>query len=142
MTETAIYGSTLPNAENYRDKWKAMRLGFRKKCPSCGEGELFTGYVKCVDSCSSCGEEMHHQRADDFPAYLCIFIVGHTLIPLFVALYALTDINMWVQMAFFLPFTVLATLWLLPRVKGAVIALQWALKMHGFGGHGDEEIEI
>ena len=141
MSELQIYGNENSKSRLERNKWQALRRGFGGHCPQCGEGRLLKGYIKPMETCSSCGEDLSHQRADDFPAYLCIFIIGHTLIPLLVAVYAWTDLNMWVQLAFFVPLTIVATLLLLPLVKGAVIGLQWALRMHGFGGEDDETFE-
>ena len=40
----------------------------------------------------------------------------------------------WVHIAMWFPLTIGLSLWLLPRIKGALIGLQWALRMHGFGG--------
>ena len=142
MTETTVYGSHSAREPKDRSRYTSVKRGFLGRCPNCGEGKLFISYSKPVDACAVCNEDMTHQRADDFPAYLCIFIVGHTMIPLMIAMYTWTDINMWVQMAFFLPFLILFSLWLLPKVKGAVIGLQWALRMHGFANHDDEKFEL
>jgi len=65
-----------------RDVWQAMLRGFSQRCPKCGKGTLFHSYLKVNDACGVCGEELHHQRADDFPAYLVIVIVGHLVVPL------------------------------------------------------------
>src|SRR5215471_11822451 len=59
----------------------ALWRGFTMKCPNCGTGRLFRQFLKVVDHCSVCGEELHHHRADDFPAYIVILVVGHTLVP-------------------------------------------------------------
>mgnify|MGYP003348435187 CR=1 FL=1 len=44
----------------------------------------------------------------------------------------------WVQMAIWVPLTLILSLALLPRIKGALVGLQWGLRMHGFGGKADE----
>jgi uncharacterized protein (DUF983 family) len=132
--EVASLATDLP-VEDDRPSWPAVRRGFSRRCPNCGEGRLFRGYLKVVDSCASCGEEMMHHRADDGPAYLTILVVGHILG--FVMHFA------WVQfrpepLLFATLLTVLAvglSLWLLPRFKGAIVGFQWARRMHGFGGH-------
>ena len=56
--------------------------GLRGRCPNCGKGRMFRAFLKVADQCDVCGEELHHQRADDFPAYLVIIIVGHLVVPL------------------------------------------------------------
>ena len=59
--------------------------GFRCRCPHCGTGELFGRFLKVADHCQECGEEFHHHRADDFPAYLVIIVVGHVIVPAILA---------------------------------------------------------
>src|SRR6186997_745157 len=61
---------------------KAMWRGFLGRCPNCGEGALFGRFLKVADACEVCGEEFPHHRADDFPAYLVIVVVGHIIVPL------------------------------------------------------------
>ena len=60
----------------------ALLRGWHRCCPRCGKGALLYKYLKVHDRCDSCGQELHHQRADDGPAYLTILIVGHILAPL------------------------------------------------------------
>ena len=63
-----------------RDVWQAMARGFAQRCPKCGKGALFHSYLKVADTCPACGEELHHQRADDAPPYFTIMIVGHFVV--------------------------------------------------------------
>ncbi len=111
----------------------ALRRGARRRCPNCGEGHLFSGYLSVVDRCAVCGEPYWHQRADDGPAYLTILIVGHALIPAFhLGMRHLRDHPLAMALAIS-AFAVALSLWLLPRLKGGVVAFQWARRMHGFG---------
>jgi uncharacterized protein (DUF983 family) len=114
--------------------WKAaMWRGFNKACPACGSAPLFVSYVGVKDTCPSCSTELHHHRADDAPPYLTIMIVGHVIGPLVVLLEKLASPDLWLQFALWIPATLFGSLWLLPKVKGAIIGLQWANRMHGFG---------
>jgi uncharacterized protein (DUF983 family) len=115
-----------------RDVVQAMWRGFRGRCPACGEGRLFRSFLKVNESCSECGEELHHHRADDFPAYLVIVIVGHIVVPLVLAVETHLAPAYWIHLALWLPLTLGLSLSLLQPVKGAVVALQWSLGMHGF----------
>jgi uncharacterized protein (DUF983 family) len=118
--------------------WKqAMWHGFTSHCPACGEGRLFKSYLKTVNVCAHCGEELHHQRADDAPPYFTMMIVAHIVIPAMVIIERIWKPEIWLQLAFWLPITLIMTLALLPPVKGAIVGLQWALKMHGFGETND-----
>ena len=110
----------------------ALLLGWRRRCPACGEGRMLRGYLKVADSCPACGEELHHHRADDGPAYLTVLVVGHLMAPalMFVFVrYRPEPLDMALGFAIG---CVALSLYLLPRFKGALVALQWARRMHGF----------
>ena len=115
----------------------AMLRGWRRCCPQCGEGPMLRGYLTVRDTCPACGEELHHHRADDGPAYLTILVVGHIVIPMILWSFLGFRPDPLVMLAGFSVLTVALTLWLLPRIKGAFIALQWSRRMHGFGGAED-----
>jgi uncharacterized protein (DUF983 family) len=122
-----------PDAEPPRDWKQAARRGFAMRCPHCGEGEMFHAYLKVSEACPKCGEELHHQRADDAPPYVTIFIVGHVVAAmLMVADGHYPELPMWIHMVVWPLVATLMSLWLLPRIKGALIGYQWALRMHGF----------
>ena len=118
-----------------RDVWQALKRGFRGRCPRCGEGKLFRAFLKTADSCSHCGQDFTPHRADDLPAYLVIVIVGHIVVPLALMIETNYSPPVALQLAIYLPLTFVASLALLQPVKGAVVGMQWALRMHGF----DEE---
>ena len=133
-TATKVWTRDQAIAEK-RDVWTSIKRGFRSRCPRCGEGKLFRAFLKVDNNCSVCGLDFSPHRADDLPAYLVIVIVGHLLVP--VILWIETDYSppVWLQLSIYLPFTLIASLLLLQPVKGAVVGMQWALRMHGF----DEE---
>jgi uncharacterized protein (DUF983 family) len=111
----------------------ALLRGLRCKCPNCGDSPLFGRYLKVVDICANCEEELFHHRADDGPAYLTILLVAHII--------GFAIHIMWVQLRPdpFIMASVLAigavslSLLLLPRMKGMIVGIQWARRMHGFG---------
>jgi uncharacterized protein (DUF983 family) len=115
-----------------RDVWTAMKRGFRSRCPRCGEGKLFRAFLKVDDHCSVCGLDFTPHRADDLPAYLVIVIVGHIVVPLALMIETNYSPPVALQLAIYLPVTFVASLALLQPVKGAVVGVQWALRMHGF----------
>lgn len=124
-----------PVARSLKD---AMLRGGAQLCPACGLGRLFSSYLKVNDVCPSCAEELHHQRADDAPPYFTMLIVGHLVVALVLIVEDLFAPPFWVHATLWGPIVLGLSLWLLPRVKGALIGLQWANRMHGFGGDGDE----
>jgi len=119
--------------EDDRPLRPAMLRGWRRRCPNCGEGSILSGYLSVRDACPVCGEALHHHRADDGPAYLTILIVGHLMAPIMLFSFAKWRPEPMVLIAFLGFGTVALSLYLLPRIKGALIALQWAKRMHGFG---------
>ena len=136
MTQTHEFGSTLKKKEGV--SWlSAMARGFRLKCPRCGKGHLMDGYLKNVEECDHCGLNISGHQADDAPPYFTIMVVGHIVIPLALAHKQLFDPPIWVQFAVWTPILLLATALFLPRAKGALIALQWVNRLHGFADtHG------
>lgn len=112
----------------------ALRRGWRRRCPNCGQGPLMKGYLTVNEHCPVCREPYHHHRADDGPAYLTILIVGHLSAPLLGSVWMAWQPEPLVLFTIFAIGTVALSLYLLPRLKGAMVAFQWARYMHGFGG--------
>lgn len=125
------------NVPEEREKFPAMMKGLRGKCPSCGETKLFTSGLKVQDKCNNCHEEFHHHRADDLPAYLNIFVVGHIVFAAMMFVLTLKIFSMWVGMFLTIGVAILASVLLMRPLKGMVVGAQWAMRMHGFGGNED-----
>lgn len=119
----------------------SLSRGAQLKCPSCGKGDMFGKYLKVEPNCKACGEALHHHRADDAPPYFTIFIVGHLIVPIMMAVELAYRPSLWLHTVIWLPLTVLLCYWMLPRVKGALVGLQWAMRMHGFDPNHDEAAE-
>ena len=132
MTPTTRIWSRETGLVEKRDVWPAMKRGFRGRCPRCGEGKLFRAFLKVDNNCSACRLDFTPHRADDLPAYLVIVIVGHLVVPMALMIETEYSPPVWLQLAIYLPITLILSLLLLQPVKGAVVGLQWALRMHGF----------
>ena len=117
-----------------RDTRTAILRGALCKCPACGRAPIYRAFLKVQETCPACGEALHHQRADDAPAYFTMVVVGHVVVGGLLSLEQAYAPPSWVQLAIWLPATVIMSLLLLPRIKGALVGLQWALRMHGFAG--------
>ena len=115
----------------------AMVNGWRLRCPDCGTGALFGRFLKVNDHCPDCGEALHHHRADDAPPYFTILIVGHIIVSMMLLTEQIFTPPLWFHYAAWPGLTLIMSLALLPRIKGALIGLQWARYMHGFGGQED-----
>jgi len=135
MIDPAIH--SLVDLEEDRPLWPALRRGWACRCPNCGAGPMLRNYLKVRDTCPVCGEAFHHQRADDGPAYVTILLVGHLLAPLLYFVFVEYRPEPLVLASVFTTLTVALALFLLPRMKGMFVALQWAKRMHGFGSTPD-----
>ncbi|WP_375450863.1 DUF983 domain-containing protein [uncultured Devosia sp.] len=120
------------NTQQDRSVAQAMWRGVVCKCPNCGEGRLFRTYLKVVDTCPVCSENLSYHRADDFPPYIAIMIVGHLLVALMLHMEMAWHVNPMVYLYTLLPLAIILPLAILPSVKGAIVGLQWAARMHGF----------
>ncbi|MCV6824980.1 MULTISPECIES: DUF983 domain-containing protein [Halocynthiibacter] len=112
---------------------QAIMRGWKRKCPNCGSGPILMSYLKVRPNCAVCNEELYHQRADDGPAYLTILVVGHIMAPLLLAVFTAYQPDPFILAGAFSVGCVALSLYLLPRFKGAMIGIQWAKRMHGFG---------
>ena len=135
MTDTMTF--TAEPCATERPLGLALRRGWQCRCPNCGAGPMLRSYLKVRDTCPVCGEALYHQRADDGPAYLTILVVGHILAPLIYFAFVKYRPEPIVMASVFTTLTVALALFLLPRFKGMLVALQWAKRMHGFGGSPD-----
>lgn len=133
ITGTGNHPTALPE----RDLRTALRRGWGRRCPACGEAALMDGYLTVRDRCPACGTELFHHRADDGPAWATILITGHLLAPLMLLVYSTWRPEaLHMALGFCVVFVALS-LYLLPRFKGVFVAIQWAKRMGGFGGDAD-----
>jgi uncharacterized protein (DUF983 family) len=109
----------------------AMLRGALERCPRCGRGRLLHHYLKMVDRCSVCGEPYGHYRTDDAAPWLTILVVGHITIPIILVCEMNFSLPLWLALAIYLPLIVGLTLFLLPRCKGVMAAVLWAMKAEG-----------
>ena len=115
----------------YPSTLTALVRGAFGRCPRCGQGWLFQRYLKIVDCCPICGEPYGHFRTDDAAPWLTILVVGHITVPIVLICEENIRLTMGVAFAIYLPLIVGLTLILLPRCKGVIAALLWAMKAEG-----------
>lgn len=133
MSEMTLIAET----DETRSPVQAVLRGLRGRCPACGEGRVLQGYLTATPACRSCGEGYAHLQADDMPPWLTILIVGHIVVPLLLIVEQTWQPDMWLQMAAWPAVTLALMLLVLPRSKGAVLGLLWAI---GAGERRDPEI--
>ena len=109
-----------------RSVWSGLRRGLQRKCPNCGEGALFAGYLKVAPTCASCGHNNGRYRADDGPAYLTVLLMGHVLVAPALMFPIIWQADPLIVVPIALVTVTAATLAMLGCVKGAWIGLIWA----------------
>ncbi len=112
---------------------QAMWRGALCRCPHCGKGKMFGRFLKVRPECEACGLSMEGHRADDLPPYVVIFVVCHIIGYLVLEVEMGYDVPLWLSLTVWPLLTLVMALGLLQPVKGAVIGLQYAFGMHGFG---------
>ncbi len=100
--------------------------GLRRKCPNCGTGSLFAGYLRVAQTCADCGHDNGHYRADDGPAYVTILLVGHVIIAPVLLFPFVWETSPWIVAPALLGAVGAATLAVLPFIKGGFIGLLWS----------------
>lgn len=131
MSEHAHHPAVADDGD--RQTWPAILRGLRCKCPRCGADKLYRRYLKIADRCSACGLDLTPHRADDLPAYVAITIVGHILVGALLHFQSVEQPTApWVYLVILVPLALILPLLMLPSIKGAIVALQWARRLHGF----------
>jgi uncharacterized protein (DUF983 family) len=106
--------------------WLGLHRGINRKCPACGQGPLFSGYLAVIPDCPRCDNDNEQYPSDDFAPYITIFLVLHLMVPILFAADRAWDMSVGLEMAVALPIFLISTMALLPFAKGAVIGFAWA----------------
>ena len=107
----------------------ALGRGLAGRCPVCGKGRIFDGFLRVAALCEQCGAPLGLARADDAPPYFTILIVGHIVIPAMLIMQKMADPPTWLLSAIFVPLTVILAIGLLRPVKGATVGLMLSFNM-------------
>ena len=99
--------------------------GLRGRCPRCGEGKLFQGFLQLRPRCESCGLDFNFADAGDGPAVFVILIGGAIVVGAALITEVVYQPPYWLHAMLWLPLILLVTLAPLRPVKGLMIALQY-----------------
>ena len=112
-----------------RPFWRSLFRGLRRRCPNCGEGHAFAGYLRVTPNCAVCGESLGRFKSDDAPPYFTIVIVAKIIVPLILLLEQFSAPPPWVHLSLWLPATVLLCLAILPYMNGATLGVLWNFRV-------------
>ncbi|HMQ57270.1 MAG TPA: DUF983 domain-containing protein [Rhizobiaceae bacterium] len=102
-----------------------VSAGLAGKCPRCGQGRLFDGYLKTRNNCSNCGLDYSFIDAGDGPAVFVILIIGFIVVGLALWMEVTMNPPLWVHFLLWIPLTLVLSLVSLRWIKGVLIALQF-----------------
>jgi uncharacterized protein (DUF983 family) len=106
----------------------AWAAGLKLRCPQCGQGEVFQGYLKFRDHCRVCGADFKSADAGDGPAVFIILIVGAIVTPLLIILQFGFHLPGWLALTMTMLAAIALCLGLLPPFKSVLFAFQWKHK--------------
>ena len=109
--------------------WKA---GFASRCPRCGKGPLYGGFLRVAERCTVCELQLGAHDAGDGPAVFIMFIVGAIVVGLALWLELSYAPAYWIHVVLWAPLTVILCLALLRPAKALMIALQYRHKIGEF----------
>lgn len=104
--------------------------GLLCRCPRCGKGKLFNGYLKVASACTVCGLDLKFADSGDGPAIFVIFLVAPVIILLALVVGAVFNPPPYVHLILWIPTTLLLSLLLLPPFKGVLVAQQFRHDAH------------
>ena len=116
----------MPETDQHHHHVSPWSAGLRSRCPRCGEGLLFTGFLKVGKSCESCGLEYDFADSGDGPAVFIILIAGAIVVLLWAIVDALFHPPVFVHLLLWIPVTIALCLGMLRPFKATMIALQYA----------------
>lgn len=99
--------------------------GLACRCPQCGEGPLFAGFLKVADRCEACGQDLAAADSGDGPVVFILLIVGMIVIFSMLIVELTYHPPIWLHLVLWLPLATILTLGLLRPFKGVLIAMQF-----------------
>ncbi len=102
--------------------------GLGGRCPRCGEGRLFNGFITLAEKCDHCGMDYKFADAGDGPAVFVTLLGGFVLLGLALFVQMVYEPPVWLLMAIFFPLTLLVSVGMLRPLKGLLICLQYRNK--------------
>lgn len=102
-----------------------LAAGLRGRCPRCGQGRLFSGFLGLAPRCEACGLDFAFADAGDGPAVFVILVAGCAVVALALWVEAAFEPPLWVHAALWVPAILAVSLGLLRPFKGLMVALQY-----------------
>jgi uncharacterized protein (DUF983 family) len=114
----------------------ALRVALRSRCPRCGEGKLYDGFLAVAEKCRVCGLNLGAHDTGDGPVAFIVLIVGGIVVGLALWLEVTYAPPMWVHAILWPPLIIALSLYLLRFTKSLLIALQFKHRAEDYNEHG------
>lgn len=105
-----------------------VSAGLKGRCPRCGEGKLFNGFLSVGDNCANCRLDYSYADAGDGPAVFVILIIGFVVVGLALWMEVTVNPPLWVHFLLWIPLTIVLGLVSLRLIKGVLLTLQYSNK--------------
>jgi uncharacterized protein (DUF983 family) len=105
-----------------------IAAGLKGRCPRCGEGKLFSGFLTVGQRCTNCGLDYSFADAGDGPAVFVILIIGFVVVGLALWMEVTLNPPLWLHFILWIPLTLALCLTALRLIKGVLITLQYRNK--------------
>jgi uncharacterized protein (DUF983 family) len=102
--------------------------GLAGRCPRCGEGKLFSGFLTVAPRCEVCGLDLKFADAGDGPAIFVMLLAGFIVLGAALYVEVIYEPPMWVHLVIFLPLAIVVCVGMLRPLKGVMVALQYKNK--------------
>lgn len=103
-------------------------VGLAGRCPRCGDGRLFSGFLTVRPHCENCGLDLAFADSGDGPAVFVTLLAGFLVMGLGLWVMLRFDPPFWVFLLIFIPLTIIVCMGMLRPLKGLLVALQYANK--------------
>jgi uncharacterized protein (DUF983 family) len=117
---TPTPGETPPD-----DGMTPVMNGIKGRCPRCGDGRLFTGYLKIADRCDVCGMSFHGHDTGDGPVVPILLVIGAIIVGAALWLELVHEPPVWVHLLIWIPLGTVLTLGIMVPLKGMAVGLQY-----------------
>jgi uncharacterized protein (DUF983 family) len=119
-----IQGNFMLHSDEYAPQ-SPYATGLSGRCPRCGEGKMFNGFLSIAPRCEACGLDLKFADAGDGPAFFVMLIAGFILMGLALYVQLAYEPPVWLLMLIFTPLTLGLCIGMLRPLKGLLVALQY-----------------
>jgi len=112
-----------------RTTGELIGLGLKCRCPQCGEGKIFSSYLKIAESCPVCGLNLTGHDVGDGPVVPALLLIGTIIVGLALYVEFSYEPSVWLHVLLWPPAVFIMVLAMLPPMKGIAVALQYRYRL-------------